>query len=154
MNSNWINWIANPTLWSAIVGWLLAQIIKIICFVVSKHKLNFTYLITPGGMPSAHSTMAGALVTSVAIRTGTANPLFAVTLAFAIVVMFDAQSVRRAAGLQAKTLNQIVQELFKTHRFPERRLGELLGHTPLEVFLGMILGIFVALLIHAISGIV
>ena len=95
--------------------------------------------------------MASALVTSVALRNGTSNPLFAVTLAFALVVMFDAQSVRRATGIQAGILNQIIDELFKSHRFPEQKLVELLGHTPLEVFVGLVMGIFIAMIVHAIA---
>ncbi len=128
----------------------MAQIIKSICFIIRTHRVNFGYLISPGGMPSSHSAMAAALVTSVALRNGTGNSLFAVTLAFAIVVMFDAQSVRRAAGLQAQILNQILDELFKKHRLSERRLVELLGHTPFEVLVGMIIGVLVAMLIHAV----
>ena len=150
MNSFWTNGFFNPTIWAAFCAWLMAQIIKSICFIIRTHRVNFGYLISPGGMPSSHSAMAAALVTSVALRNGTGNSLFAVTLAFAIVVMFDAQSVRRAAGLQAQILNQILDELFKKHRLSERRLVELLGHTPFEVLVGMIIGVLVAMLIHAV----
>lgn len=80
---------------------------------------------------------------------GLDSTTFAVTLAFAIVVMFDAQSVRRAAGMQARLLNQIVQELLKDHHLSKEKLAELLGHTRHEVFAGMMLGIVTALLVHA-----
>ena len=73
-----------------------------------------------------------------------------VALAFAIVVMFDAATVRRAAGVQARLLNEIVDELFKEHHLSERKLAELLGHTRLEVFMGMVTGILVAMLVHSI----
>ncbi len=146
------DWCVNPTFWSALCGWTVAQITKMICFVVRTHRINFGYLLSTGGMPSAHSGMAGALVTSVALRAGTGSPVFAVTLAFALVVMFDAQSFRRAAGLQARILNQMLEELFKEGRFSEQKLAELLGHTPLEVVMGMIIGVLVALLVHAILG--
>lgn len=141
----------NSTFWSALFAWLLAQTIKMALFFARTRKINFAYLISTGGMPSAHSAMVAALATSVAMRVGMADPLFAVTLAFALMVMFDAQSVRRAAGMQARVLNQIIDELFKTHRVAEGRLSELLGHTRLEVFLGMAMGVFVAIIVHAIA---
>jgi len=120
-------------------------------FFARTRRINFAYLVSTGGMPSAHSAMAAALATSVALRVGMADPLFAIAVAFALVVMFDAQSVRRAAGMQARVLNQIVDELFKTRRIAEGRLVELLGHTRLEVFLGMLIGIFVAILVHSFT---
>lgn len=143
--------VCNPTFLSALCGWLLAQLTKMTTCFVRTRKVHFGYLLSTGGMPSAHTAMAAGLTTSVALRTGTTEPLFCVTLAFALVVMFDAQSVRRAAGQQARILNQIVDELFKTKRFSEQKLAELLGHTPLEVFLGMVMGTLVALLVHALA---
>jgi len=149
MNYNLPGWLCNPTIWSAFLAWLLAQTIKMTFFFARTRRINFAYLVSTGGMPSAHSAMASALATSVAMRVGMDDPLFAVAFAFALVIMFDAQSVRRAAGMQARVLNQIIDELFKTSRVAEGRLVELLGHTRLEVFLGMLLGVFVALLIHS-----
>ena len=142
-------WMTNPTIWSAVFAWLLAQVIKMSFFFARTRRINFAYLVSTGGMPSAHSAFVSALATSVALRVGMADPLFALALAFALVVMFDAQSVRRAAGMQARVLNQIVDELFKTRRVTERRLVELLGHTRLEVFFGMLIGVFVAILVHS-----
>lgn len=95
--------------------------------------------------------MAGGLATSVGLNIGFDTPFFATTLAFALVVMFDASTVRRAAGLQARLLNEIVEELFKEHRFSEQKLVELLGHTRLELFLGMTIGILVALIVNAVA---
>ena len=149
MNPMIPTWMTNSTIWAGVFAWVLAQAIKMVYFFASTRKINFSLLVSTGGMPSAHSAMAAALATSVGLRVGTADPLFAVTVAFALVVMFDAQSVRRAAGLQARVLNKIVDELFETRRVAEGRLVELLGHTRLEVFLGMILGILVAILVHS-----
>ncbi|MBI2437922.1 MAG: divergent PAP2 family protein [Lentisphaerae bacterium] len=151
MHSIWTGWWFNPTFWAIFCGWMLAQVTKMVCFFVQARKIDFGFLASTGGMPSAHSSLAAALCTSVAIRLGTADPLFAVTLAFAAIVMFDAQSVRRAAGEQARVLNQMLDELFKTHRFPRQRLVELLGHTQIEVLLGMLMGIMVALLVQAVA---
>lgn len=143
--------MANSTIWSAFFAWMIAQTIKMTFFFARTRKINFAYLASTGGMPSAHSAMVSALATSVALRVGMADPLFAIALAFALVVMFDAQSVRRAAGMQARVLNQIIDELFKTRRISEGRLVELLGHTRLEVFFGMLLGVFVAFLVHSLT---
>ena len=111
MHSIWTGWWYNPTFWAIFCGWMLAQVTKTICFFVRVRKIDFGFLVSTGGMPSAHSSLAAALCTSVAIRMGTADPLFAVTLAFAAIVMFDAQSVRRAAGQQARVLNKMLDEL-------------------------------------------
>lgn len=140
---------ANPSFWSALLGWIAAQGTKIFLFFIKKRTFNLSFLVSTGGMPSAHSATVSALAASVAMREGLDSSLFAVTLAFALVVMFDAQSVRRAAGLQARLLNQMIEELFKEHRFSEQKLVELLGHTRLEVLLGMIMGVLMALLVHS-----
>lgn len=146
-------WYANPAIWCALIAWLMAQGTKMLTHFVKTREIDFHYLVSTGGVPSAHSAMASALATAVGFQVGFSNPLFAVTLAFAIVVMFDAQSVRRAAGQQAKLLNQIVSEIFKEHHFSQQKLAELLGHTPLEVFLGMIMGILTALIILSRFGV-
>ena len=151
MHSIWTGWWFNPTFWSIFCAWMLAQVTKMVYFFARARKIDFGFLVSTGGMPSAHSSLAAALCTSVAIRMGTADPLFAVTLAFAAIVMFDAQSVRRAAGQQARVLNKMLDELFKTHRFSHEHLAELLGHTEVEVFFGMLMGILVALLVHAVA---
>src|SRR6056297_1158439 len=142
-------WYQNTTIWVALSSWLAAQAMKMIVTFVESRRIDFAALVSTGGMPSAHSAMVCGLATSVGLQAGFGTPLFATTLAFAIVVMFDAQSVRRAAGLQAKLLNQIVDELFRNHNLSEQKLAELLGHTRLEVFLGLLTGIFVALAMHA-----
>lgn len=152
MTSILTDWCFNPTFWSGVCAWFLAQGTKMLCFYVRTRRINFGYLVSTGGMPSAHSCMAAALTTSVALCVGTADPLFAVTAAFAIVTMFDAQSVRRAAGMQARLLNQMLEELFTSHRFSRDKLEELLGHTRLEVVMGMIMGVFVALIIHSFTS--
>ncbi len=151
MDPFWQSWWHNTTFWAAVFGWTLAQLTKMLCFFARTRKINFAYLVSTGGMPSAHSSMASALVTSVALAVGTGSLLFVVTLAFALVVMFDAQSFRRAAGMQARILNQMMDELFKDGHFSEQKLVELLGHTQLEVFLGAVMGVLTALLIHSLK---
>ncbi len=150
MDSILTGWWFNPTFWAGLSGWVIAQAIKTILGLYKTRRMNFAYFVSTGGMPSAHSSMASAIATSVALREGTASPIFALALAFAVVVMFDAQSARRAISIQARILNQMIEELFKSHRFPEGKLAELLGHTPIEVFIGMITGVLSALLIHSL----
>jgi hypothetical protein len=92
-------------------------------------------------MPSSHSALVCALATAIGIKEGLSSTLFALAFALAVIVMYDAAGVRRAAMMQARILNQIVDELFQGHPISETRLRELLGHTPFEVVVGAILGV-------------
>ena len=132
-------------LWAGVTSWLVAQSTKMLISLVQSHRLDFSYLASTGGMPSAHSALASGVATAMGFTEGFASPAFTVSFFFAAIVMFDAQTVRAAAGEQARLLNQIVEEMFKEHRFSEIKLKELLGHTRLEVFFGMLTGIVSAL---------
>ena len=140
---------SNLCFWAGLAAWMLAQFVKMASRFAVSRQLDFRVFVSTGGMPSAHTAMVSALATSVGLMEGFDTPVFALAVAFAAVVMFDAQSVRRAAGQQARLLNQIVDELFKEHHLSEQKLAELLGHTRLEVFVGMITGILVALGFYA-----
>lgn len=142
----------NRTFWSALLAFVLAQSIKMAARYRRTGRIDFSVLVSTGGMPSAHAAMACALATAVGMELGVGHPVFAIVLAFAGIVMFDAQSVRRAAGQQARLLNQIVEELFQEHHLSEQKLAELLGHTRTEVFMGMLTGIGVAWLVFRLSG--
>ncbi|TAN37300.1 MAG: divergent PAP2 family protein [Verrucomicrobia bacterium] len=139
----------NLTFWSGVTAWVLAQMIKVVLNTARTHQFDFRFLYSPGGMPSSHTAAACAVATSVAVLEGLGSTIFAVTLLIAFIVMYDAQGVRRAAGQQARILNQMFEALRTHHRLQAHTLAELLGHTPLEVFAGSLLGIAVALLIHA-----
>jgi hypothetical protein len=104
---------------------------------------NFRRFVETGGMPSSHAASVAALTTTVAVTDGVMSSLFGVTLYFSLVVMYDAAGLRRAAGQQARLLNRIVEQ----HGDPqsERKLFELLGHTPFEVMIGALLGVGAAL---------
>jgi acid phosphatase family membrane protein YuiD len=134
----------HPSFWAALLGWMVAQCIKMICSLLETKRLDFSYMVSTGGMPSAHSAMASALATSLGLCQGFDSALFSLGCAFAIVIMFDAQSVRAAAGQQARLLNQIVDELLHEHHLSEKKLKELLGHTRLEVLMGMLTGVATA----------
>ncbi|NEP18930.1 MAG: divergent PAP2 family protein [Leptolyngbya sp. SIO4C1] len=136
----------NHVLVVAIIACLVAQILKVVVELIHHRKLNFKVLVETGGMPSAHSALVTALAFGIGQTLGWASPAFAVTSIFAIIVMYDAAGVRQAAGKQAKILNQIVDELFHDHDFQEDRLKELLGHTPVQVIAGSVLGAAIACL--------
>lgn len=140
------------TLWAGIAGWTVAQLTKMLICLIQSHRLDFRYLASTGGMPSAHSSLVSALATAIGLTEGLSSPLFALGFVFAAVVMFDAQTVRAAAGKQARLLNQIVDELFKEHHLSENKLKELLGHTRLEVFFGMLTGIASTLALFRFFG--
>ena len=135
--------------WAAVCSWMAAQFTKMLCGYVRTRRVDFSYLVSTGGMPSAHSAMVCGLATAVGLVSGFDSSVFAVALAFATVTMFDASTVRHAAGLQARLLNEMVDELFKEHHLSERKLAEFLGHTRLEVFMGLVIGVLTALLVTA-----
>lgn len=135
---------SNRVLQAIFIPWAIAQISKPIIEYIRKRKLNLRLLTTAGGMPSSHSALVCALAAAVGIREGLSSTLFAVAFALAIIVMYDAAGVRRAASMQARILNQIIDELFQGHPISETRLRELLGHTPIEVLVGALLGVFCA----------
>lgn len=141
----------NTCFWAAFASWIVAQCSKMLSSFLHTRRMDFRYLVSTGGMPSAHSALVSGLATSVGFTAGFETPAFAVALGLALIVMFDASTVRRAAGLQASLLNEIVDELFKQHRLSERKLKELLGHTRLEVGMGMIVGILVATIVSSMS---
>ena len=140
----------NVCFWAPFCSWTAAQFTKMLCGFTRTRKFDFNYLVSTGGMPSAHSAMATGLATAVGITQGFGSIFFVIVLASTLVVMFDAATVRRASGLQARLLNDIIDELFKQHRFSEQKLVELLGHTRMEVFLGMIIGILAAMIVTSI----
>ena len=128
---------------------LIAQTIKFSLHLIFDKKIDFRLFTTTGGMPSAHSAFVVGLSTSVGLICGFSSIEFAIAFVNALVVMYDAAGVRRAAGRQAACLNRILDDFYK-HELQEigGRLKELLGHTPLQVFWGAILGIIYAYYIH------
>jgi acid phosphatase family membrane protein YuiD len=130
---------------TTVIAWLIAQTLKVLIGVVREKRFNFRWFVGTGGMPSSHAAAVSALATSVGLEQGLTSPIFALALVFAIVVIFDAQGVRRASGQQAEVLNRILDDIYSKHKVREDRLKELLGHTPVEVLAGTALGILIAL---------
>lgn len=134
----------NLVLDMGMVAWLCAQILKIIITWIAHRKWDIKLLLSSGGMPSSHSSFVCAIAASIACIYGVQDTYFALAAALAVVVMYDACNVRRAAGEQAKILNHIIEHWDEmSPDFVGRELKELLGHTPLQVFMGAILGIAV-----------
>ncbi len=143
-----IDLVKNEVLMSAALSWALAQIIKTIIHLITTKKFVPERLIGSGGMPSCHSAAVCALVTSLIINEGVGSYLVAIAGLLAIVVMYDATGVRRETGNQAKVLNEFI-DLFKKNGSEisnDDRLKEFVGHSPLQVLCGAILGICFALL--------
>lgn len=147
--ANITDFFAHSELVTALIAWFIAQVMKMIIVLVKDRKVNFERLVGSGGMPSSHSALVVSLAAAIGLTEGFASPLFALSTVFALVVMYDAAGVRRAAGQQAVILNKIIDSLVKSDfSHTEKRLKELLGHTPVQVFAGAILGIAVALFRH------
>jgi acid phosphatase family membrane protein YuiD len=125
---------------ACIFAWAVAQFSKPLIHYVHSRRLNLRYLFYAGGMPSSHSAVVVALATRIGMETGLSSVIFALAAVFAAVVMYDAAGVRRAVSLQARVLNRMLTEFVEAQEFPERRLRELIGHTPFEVFVGALLG--------------
>jgi len=136
----------NHLLINSLAAWGAAQIIKTVIFAVIHKELDFHRLFGDGGMPSGHSATVTAMATTAGLEYGLASPLFAITAVLAIIVMHDAMGVRLEAGKHARVLNQLL-DLFSSDMKPEETMKELLGHTPLQVTFGALLGLTIALLL-------
>lgn len=141
-----ISFIQNKYIYIPFLLWFFIQIYKVIHDLVATKKFNFKRIIGAGGMPSSHSAIVTSLTTLIGKYQGVDTPIFAVSLVFALVVMYDACGVRRAAGKQAAILNKIVQTPGLTSVQVSEKLVELLGHTPIQVFVGALIGIVVGVI--------
>ena len=144
--------LRNQLLWTAIAASTSAQIIKVLLILLIERKWQPLRVLETGGMPSSHTASVAALSTSCGLEFGFDSPLFAISAIFGMIVMYDATGIRRASGMQAELLNDLVAELRQllTEGFAPKPLKELLGHTYLEVFVGLLLGIGVATLSYAL----
>lgn len=135
---------------ASVSGWLVAQILKTIIHMWFNRKFVAERLVGSGGMPSSHSATVCALATAAGLEYGGGSFQFAMSAIFAIVVMYDAMGVRRETGIQAKVLNEMM-ELFTNmgkEMSVEDKLKEFVGHTPLQVLMGALLGILIAVLMY------
>ena len=138
--------ITNKYIYVPFLLWLSIQIFKVIWDLVKTKEFNFKRIMGAGGMPSSHTAIVTSLATMIGKTQGFDSPIFALSVVFALVVMYDAAGVRRAAGKQAKLLNKIVNTPGLTTLQVQEKLVEVLGHSPIEVFVGAIIGIVVGII--------
>ena len=150
---NAIGIFKNSILWCAVLAWALAQLIKFFTCIIKERRVSPGLLIASGGMPSSHTSTVCALATAVGMVRGFNTAECAIAVIVAFIVMYDASGVRRAAGEQAKILNMIMEDLEGGNSsLMNVHLKELIGHTPLQVFAGALLGIAVPIAVYFFTG--
>lgn len=139
--------VGNPVLVAAGLAWAGAQLIKLPIQYFRKGTLDWSILLRAGGMPSSHSALVTATAHGVGLTEGFDSTLFAFAVVVAVIVIYDATGIRRQAGRHAAIINTVMRELFEEHHLSQERLREVLGHSPLEAFVGMVLGLLSAQLL-------
>lgn len=150
-----VAFFSNPIAISALVAMVLAQVIKVPIEYLRTKRWDWSLLINAGGMPSSHSAMMAAVTTSIGLHVGWGSPIFILAVAATIIVVYDATNIRRQAGLHAERINQIVNGFVSEHNLPKKdidNLREVLGHSPGEAFMGVLLGIALAILFSFIMN--
>lgn len=147
-----VDFLTNPYFLTAIFAWFLAQILKLIIHTIIYKKFDVARFVGDGGMPSGHSATVASLATACGMSFGFGSFEFAVSLVLAIIVCHDAMGVRRETGKQAILLNDIVEAFngLAEEKLPEIKLKEFVGHTPIQVFLGILLGVITAIVMFNI----
>lgn len=142
-----ISIVQNKYIYVPFVLWFFIQTFKVVYDLVTTKKFNFKRILGAGGMPSSHSAVVTSLATLIGKNEGLDTPIFALALIFAFVVMYDAAGVRRAAGKQAHLLNKIIETPGLEIGEVQERLVEVLGHTPIQVFVGALIGIIAGIIL-------
>ena len=147
--------ITNSVLIIPLCSWAIAQLLKVVVILIQKKQLDLRCLVSSGGMVSSHSAFVSALATSAALSEGLGSVAFGISAIFAMVVVYDAAGVRRSVGQQSVVLNRIIKELRDRRPMVElgRELREFIGHTQLQVIIGVAIGIFVSWSWFAIAGV-
>lgn len=137
----------NLVLLLSIIAWATAQVLKVIILLIWEKKLELSYVFSSGGMPSSHSATVCACAASIGMTSGFESAIFALACVFAFIVMYDAANVRKETGEQAKILNYMMEHWgqFKPELFAQE-LKELIGHTPIQVAVGAVLGVLIGIL--------
>lgn len=134
----------------AFITWVINQILKLIIFYITEKKWDMRRFIGAGGMPSTHSALSVCVAITIGLKEGWDSPLFAFAIVIAFIIMADAAGVRRETGEQAVVLNKIILEFFNEIKLKDKRLKELVGHTPFEVIVGAFIGIIMAWILCAV----
>lgn len=143
---NWLAIFDNKVLIAVMLGWVIAQALKIPTEYLRSRRWLWTMFLASGGMPSSHTALMVAGTLAVGLYHGFDNPLFGIAVGVTMIIAHDAAGVRRQAGMQAERINLLFEELLKGHIWDENELKEVIGHTPLEVVGGIILGLLVAII--------
>ncbi|MCI0607455.1 MAG: divergent PAP2 family protein [Anaerolineae bacterium] len=141
---NLLDVFQNKALIAGLIAWSLAQVIKIPLDFLRTRRWNWALFFTTGGMPSSHSSLMTATTLAIGLYHGFDHPVFAVGVAITMIVTYDAAGVRQQAGIHAQRINVLFDELLHGHPINQRDLREVIGHTPLEVAGGILLGLIVA----------
>ncbi len=143
---------SNQVLWTTIVSWALAQFIKPFLEYLETRRWSWGLWFSSGGNPSSHSALVVSAMLAIGLFDGFGTPLFALAVAIAMVVVYDAAGVRREAGKHAERINILIDELFSGMPISDKQLKEVIGHTPLEVMAGVLLGTATALTSYILFG--
>ena len=140
---------SNHLLMNALLAWATAQLLKFFIYLAVNRTIDWKRLTGDGGMPSGHSATVTALAVTSGLEYGYDSPVFAVCVILAVIVMHDAMGVRRETGIQAKVINEMLEVFTNMGKkmSPEEKLKEFVGHTPLQVLAGGILGILIAVMV-------
>jgi uncharacterized protein len=130
---------------SGVIAWFVAGLLKVPIHYFVKHQVDWGLIFSTGGMPSSHSALVTGTTLAIGLFTGFDTPAFAIAFALSMVVAYDAAGVRRQAGMHAQRINMILNEFFLGHPISEQQLQEVLGHSPFEVAMGVVVGLIVAL---------
>lgn len=147
---NLFDFFRSPIAISALLGWIVAQIIKLPVSLMRTEKWDWALLINAGGMPSSHSSLMSAVTTAIGLAQGWDSPLFILALSITGIVIYDATGVRREAGFHAERINQMLHTFISERKIPESEmeyLREIIGHSPLEAAVGTLLGILIAVIV-------
>lgn len=151
--ASFYDFLGNTVFWAAAFAWFTAQVLKTIIHLILTKEFVAERMVGSGGMPSCHSATVCSLATASCLEFGAGSFEFAVTLMLAIIVMYDAMGVRRETGIQAKLLNDIIktfEDMGRSEISAHDKLKEFVGHTPLQVIAGAILGTLIAILFYAV----
>lgn len=140
--------IHNNVLIAALLSWIIGQFLKAPLDYLLNKRWNWGIMLSPGGMPSSHSALVTSVTIAIGLQEGFASPLFALSFAIGMIVIYDAAGVRRQAGIHAERINELMKSFFEGSGIPEKELKEVLGHTPFEVITGVILGIIISLVLY------
>jgi len=138
----------NPIVLPALTAWFVAQFLKTLINWRIQRKFDLQRMWGSGGMPSSHTSLTICAATMIGFVQGFDTPLFATAVILAFIVMYDASGVRLETGKQAKILNELITRIFTAEEVDEALLKELIGHKPIEVFCGAVLGVLVAWVFH------